>query len=236
MSYILDALKRADAERERRHVPGLHAQPLPGAPAPDASPMLPRWAIAIGAALGTLVIAALAWRMGADTAAPVPATFSATPLPAPATPAMEAPQAPMTTAPPPTGPAGETMALAPVPVPVPAPAPTVATRPAPPPTADAATRPAARSARPAAVDDATAPAANTPLPLYAQLPASVRQQFPTLAVSGSVYSEDAAARFIMLNGEVAKEGSQPASGLVVERIEPKSAVLRYKGERFRLPF
>jgi general secretion pathway protein B len=74
------------------------------------------------------------------------------------------------------------------------------------------------------------------MPLYAQLPASVRQQFPTLAVSGSVYSEDAAARFIMLNGEVAKEGSQPAPGLVVERIEPKSAVLRYKGERFRLPF
>ena len=31
MSYILDALQRADAERERGTVPGLHAQPL-GAP------------------------------------------------------------------------------------------------------------------------------------------------------------------------------------------------------------
>ena len=29
MSYILDALRRADAERERGAVPGLHAQPVP---------------------------------------------------------------------------------------------------------------------------------------------------------------------------------------------------------------
>ena len=28
MSYILDALKKADAERERGHVPGLHTQTL----------------------------------------------------------------------------------------------------------------------------------------------------------------------------------------------------------------
>ena len=29
MSYILDALRRADAERERGGVPGLHTQPTP---------------------------------------------------------------------------------------------------------------------------------------------------------------------------------------------------------------
>ena len=32
MSYILDALKRADAERGRGTVPGLNAQPMPGTP------------------------------------------------------------------------------------------------------------------------------------------------------------------------------------------------------------
>jgi general secretion pathway protein B len=68
------------------------------------------------------------------------------------------------------------------------------------------------------------------------LPSSLRQQLPTLTVGGSVYSDDATSRFIMLNGEVVKEGSQPAPGLVVERIEPRSAVLRFKGERFRLPY
>ena len=57
-----------------------------------------------------------------------------------------------------------------------------------------------------------------------------------LAISGSVYSDDAASRFIMLSGEVVKEGGQPAPGLVLERIEPKSAVLRFKGQRFRLPY
>ena len=39
MSYILDALKRADAERERGHVPGLHSQ---GTPAPAAGATRPR--------------------------------------------------------------------------------------------------------------------------------------------------------------------------------------------------
>ena len=70
--------------------------------------------------------------------------------------------------------------------------------------------------------------------MLSELPASLRQQLPALAVSGSVYSDDAASRFIMLNGDVVKEGAQPAPGLVVERIEPKSAVLRFKGERWEL--
>ena len=35
MSYILDALKRADAERGRGQVPGLNAQPLGASPEPS---------------------------------------------------------------------------------------------------------------------------------------------------------------------------------------------------------
>lgn len=38
MSYILDALKRADAERERGRVPGLHSQPDRPVPEPAARP------------------------------------------------------------------------------------------------------------------------------------------------------------------------------------------------------
>lgn len=221
MSYILDALKRADAERERGHVPGLHAQPL-ATPAPPAAPARPRWAWAAAGAVGLVVVAALAWRLGADTAAPPPGTLAA---PAPA-PGVAAPMA-VQDAPPTAVPGAP-----PTPVPAPAPAPvvnepvTLAPVAAPP-------RAPTASATPAA---APPPSANAPIPLYAQLPASLRQQLPTLAVTGTVYSDDAASRFIMLNGEVAKEGSQPQPGLVVERIEPRSAVLRYKGERFRLPY
>ena len=36
MSYILEALRRADAERERGAVPNIHAQPLQG-PSNDAA-------------------------------------------------------------------------------------------------------------------------------------------------------------------------------------------------------
>jgi general secretion pathway protein B len=233
MSYILDALKRADAERERGHVPGLHAQPL-GGPAAAAAPRgLARWAWWAGGAAGLVVVAALAWRMGADTHAPVPATLavpSAAPAAAPPTTISEAPALP----PPPT--AAEPIALAPVAAPrttpTPPAAPAVASTPLP--AAAAGTAPAPRPAPTEPAPVASPP--NAPIPLYAQLPAGTRQQLPALAVTGSVYSDDASARFIMLNGDVAKEGSQPVPGLVVERIEPRSAVLRYKGERFRLPY
>jgi general secretion pathway protein B len=242
MSYILDALKRADAERERGHVPGLHAQPLGGTATAAPRGLAARWAWWAGGAAGLVVVAALAWRMGADTHAPVPATL-AVPSAAPAAepPATVATTPVTTTAPPVSTPpptAAEPVALAPVAAPraapaLPAaPASAVASRPLP--AAATGTAPAPRPAAPEPALAATP--ANAPIPLYAQLPAGTRQQMPALAVTGSVYSDDASARFIMLNGDVAKEGSQPMPGLVVERIEPKSAVLRYKGERFRLPY
>lgn len=238
MSYILDALKRADAERERGHVPGLHAQPLGGTATASPRGLAARWAWWAGGGAALVVVAALAWRMGADTHAPVPATLA---VPQ-AAPVAEPPAATSTTtaptALPPSPPAAEPVALAPVAAPRAAPSPPAASAPASvarpqPPAATgtaAATRPAAPEPAPAATP------ANALIPLYAQLPAGTRQQLPALAVTGSVYSDDASARFIMLNGDVAKEGSQPVPGLVVERIEPKSAVLRYKGERFRLPY
>lgn len=238
MSYILDALKRADAERERGHVPGLHAQPLGGTATAAPRGLAARWAWWAGGGAALVVVAALAWRMGADTHAPVPATLA---VPS-AAPVAEPPAATSTTTAPtalsPSPPAAEPVALAPVAAPRAAPSPPAASAPAsvarPQPPAATGT---AQATRPAAPEPAPAAApANAPILLYAQLPAGTRQQLPALAVTGSVYSDDASARFIMLNGDVAKEGSQPVPGLVVERIEPKSAVLRYKGERFRLPY
>jgi general secretion pathway protein B len=60
MSYILDALKRADAERGRGQVPGLNAQPLGGAQAaPPRSGA--RWGWLAAGAMGVLLAAAVAW-------------------------------------------------------------------------------------------------------------------------------------------------------------------------------
>ena len=63
MSYILDALKRADAERERGAVPGLHAQPADMAlPDEPRGLTLPPWAWGLGG-LGLALVGMLAWSM-----------------------------------------------------------------------------------------------------------------------------------------------------------------------------
>ena len=239
MSYILDALKRADAERERGQVPGLHAHPLGEGSTGDARPGTPRWALWGGVAAGAVVLAALAWRMGADANAPVPVPR----LPAPAEPTIAtAPEKPAP-APSPATPAPDVPSYAPPPVTAiarpsakEARPPAVAAASSPPVAAVTVAPPTVTPAAPPATTPKAAPPATAAIPLLAELPSSIRQQLPTLTVGGSVYSEDAASRFIMLNGEVVKEGSQPAPGLIVERIEPRSAVLRFKGERFRLPY
>ena len=67
MSYILDALRRADAERQQGQVPGLHAAPAGDA----AAPTRPAWPRVAGLLLLALVlgaaVAAWFWR-----AAPAP--------------------------------------------------------------------------------------------------------------------------------------------------------------------
>src|SRR5438105_2775531 len=81
MSYILEALRRAESERERkRGVPGLHAQPVP-APASEeggerkARPW--RW-IALGLAAGVLL--PLAWRLSSSDPPPEDASLARAPV------------------------------------------------------------------------------------------------------------------------------------------------------------
>ena len=64
MSYILEALRKADAERDRGAVPDLHTQLLPGGPADaEAAPSrASRW---LGPLLGAAVVlvGVAAWRL-----------------------------------------------------------------------------------------------------------------------------------------------------------------------------
>lgn len=299
MSYILDALRRADAERERGAVPGLHAQPLPGAGLP-AGERRPPWPVLLAGA-GTVVILGLAvavwllWQRGpaasatgtpvqVATTAPPPPTASAAPVPPPAAsvpstvpvPAPTASAAPAAPAAPaasaavpapartPAGAASTPPAsgLAAVPGPTPSraqppapqpptrsvdPAPVVRERPSPPPrpsadtdrTAPAAARTDTAAERAAPPPSPAAPAAVAPeRRIYAvdELPAEIRGSLPPLAISGSIYSEDPASRFLMVNGEVVREGGRLGPDVVLEQIQPKSAVLRYKGYRYRVRF
>lgn len=86
MSYILDALRKADSERERGAVPGLHAQALPAAA--DEMPRSPRgvWLKVGLLALIVLLLAALAGLLLERDAQREAAMLAAAPAQAPARP------------------------------------------------------------------------------------------------------------------------------------------------------
>lgn len=227
MSYILDALRRAQAERERGRLPGLQSQPL--APLPDAGSAPP------GRLRGPAVIAVAALLLAVALAA---AWWGLRPAPAPsAVPVAMVPQPPPpAAAPTPAAPA----AALPVVVSAPALPPPVVPPVVPavvPPVAPAAVAPAPPLPPPAPGDtsppaQAAAPAAATPL---AALAPQLRRELPPLEVGGSVWSDSPASRFVIINGQLVHEGQAAAPGVVVERIAPRSAVLRWRELRIELP-
>ncbi len=233
MSYILDALRRAEAdrERERGQVPGLHTQLSSGRqPAPAVNPR--RWLPLAGGGLLLLVgIVAGSWWTGGPQEAATPQPL---PVPSPVPPAATAP---VTAA---AVPAALPGASAPVRSPAasvspylpPAPPPgAVAIAPAPAPVL--AAQPAASPATPPA--PAPVPSAEARIPRLAELPDSTQRELPKLVISGSVYSDDPASRFVMINGEVQREGAKLGADLVLEQIRPRELVLRFKGQRYRQP-
>lgn len=227
MSYILDALRRADAERERGRVPGLHAQAMPLRTGDaEVSPRQPRrsrvsrTAVVAAALLLLAALAALAWRglggtheTGQELPPPAP-TSSAVPATPPV--ASAAPATPPPTASPPSGApaASSPPILAPAPPPTP---------PAPP--ARAATD--ARQPTPGGDED---------IPRVADLPPPARAGLPPLQVSGTTYAENAALRMLIVDGKVLQEGQDIAPGLRLESIGPRSAVLTHQGRRLRLTY
>lgn len=232
MSYILDALRRADAERQRGAVPGLHAQPLAAAVAnlaPDQPARVRRLAAA-AALLAGLALAVLAgwWLRPAGTASPeaaatIPGAATApSPRllaePAAATPAAAQPSAALAAPP-------VKLAAAP-PLPAKALAPSV--RKLPVPVAQAATLPAAAPPQPAS-------AAPTRLPTLAELPEAQRREVGSLSLGGAVHAEQPAMRIVILNGQVFHEGDRLAPDLLVQQIRLKSVVLSLRGQRFEVP-
>lgn len=241
MSYILDALRRADSERERASIPGLHTQPVPqGSADAKSSPGTRPW---VWLALGVVVVLAgqgLGRWLLHDEQPPRPA--QAPPGAWPGT----------SQSPPPSGmpqagalPAGETLdAAAPRPLGAPGTPGTLGNPPAEPGTVPPA-EPTLREPpplpevprKPPPAKPRAAPAAAEPR-IYAQneLPDEIRRSLPALQIGGSVYSEDPASRFLMVNGQLLHENDKPAADLVLERIELKSAVLSYKGYRYRITY
>lgn len=213
MSYILDALRKADAERERDPSRGIHAQPASPADAGTARPMR-AWGWGAAALCAAALVAYVAW--------------------------PEAPQAlpdaPVAVAPEPAPPPPEIVAVAtsvrpPPPAPAPMPMP-VAARPAGEPNA---------SWKKAPEDSAKVPAPAAAVPperilAVSDLPADVQRELPKLAISGGVHSQNAAQRLLIVGGQVVKEGAELAPGVVLEQIRSRNAVLRYRDYRYSVSF
>jgi general secretion pathway protein B len=239
MSYILDALRRADSERERASIPGLHTQPVPQGSADTKAGRGPRpW---VWLTLGVVVVlmgqGLGRWLMHDDEAARLaqapPGAWPGPPHqpPPPGMPQagalldVAAPQPPGALGGPPAGPDAGSLPPA---------EPTLLE---PPPLPDTPRKPPPAKARAATPSAAPAPGA-AELRIYAQneLPEDVRRSLPALQIGGSVYSEDSASRFLMVNGQLLHENDKPTADLVLERIELKSAVLIYKGYRYRISY
>jgi general secretion pathway protein B len=241
MSYILEALRKADAERGRGSVPDLNAQLLPRAgpqaqAEPPRSPLVP-WLV-IGVLLS--VVGGGAWRLSSrDEPAATPAATPAVPpgtarVPATAAPSVQAMAVPPLALAPSPEPAAS-QAAPPGPVAAPAPKLIAKAKPASAPPAGARMR-----AAPASTALAPEPEAQTPspparlLPL-AELPGELRQQVPPLVIGGSVYSPQASARMVVVNGQVFQEGNNLAPELKLEQIRQKTAVFSIRGQRFEVP-
>lgn len=224
MSYILDALRKADAERDRGNVPGIHAQPTFGDARPGGPPAKSRTAITIAfvafaAAVVVVALVALGgflpWFFMSRSAPPTPAATSVGPAPVPA---------PVAVAPAPVAPA--------VALPIEAPKPRVESAPV-----VRKPKPAAPAAASAAVTPDAKPAATAErVYALAELPDEIRGQLPNLAVGGSMYSTKPADRILIINGQVLHEGDSIAPGLVLQQIRLKAALLSFRNYRFTIGF
>ncbi|MFL6661392.1 MAG: general secretion pathway protein GspB [Rhizobacter sp.] len=215
MSYILDALRKADAERERGSVPGLHTQPLAvtgaDAPAPRGAPSPLLW----GAGAFIVLAVVIAWVVSGSLELREPAGAVATTVAT--APAVAPPPAPAAALPAPAPASPSITAAAPPPIVVPK---------------EASPRPGA--AKPAAT--ASEPAADTRIHALNELPENIRREMPPLTIGGSIYSDTPASRFLIINGRIFHEGDKITSNLSLEQIKLKAAVLRFKGYRVGITY
>jgi general secretion pathway protein B len=236
MSFILDALKKSESDRQRQSGPALFevkvAPPRTG---------LPPWAIAV-AALLVVNLAIVMWMLWRHPATRTPDTSAA----AAALPGVGQPQAAGATTPAPAPPSVSLPAPAPPSVSLPAPA---AQPPVAAPSPALLPNPGATNGASDNPDDyvpAADPAASPLLgnrvrhgtvdgvPLYQDAAASPGTRIPQLRLDLHVFALRPQDRFVMINMHKLREGDSLPEGVRVDSITPEGAVLSYSGARFLL--
>jgi len=245
MSFILDALRKSEHERQRQAGPGIAELPIAR---PAFRP--PVALIAVGAllAVNLVIVLVLLLRQGAPEAT-IPAAAvdrpapSSTPVATPVLPEPPAGASPATTAPRP--PAARSV---PQPEPVREVRPLVAeadSTPAgpdafdPPPAPDPSLVPAAPAA--VAVREVPRGSVSAPppsgefVPRLDTLPAQATAGLPALNLDLHIYATQPSQRSVFINGRRYGEGDSLPEGARVESITTDGAVLQYRGQRFLLP-
>lgn len=211
MSFILDALRKSENERQRGAVPGI-------AHVPYAAPRetLPKWVLAVigGLAVTVLALAAAWW----DSAQDSPAADIAASRPTVTVPIDLPPAAPAT---PVFAPSGESLPRVEQPL-----------------QAIAGARPAASPERASAPaePESPAPAAESAetLPSAAAL-AAEGIALPELVLELHVFYRDRPSdRFVIINGKRYREGDSLPEGPRVDAIDTFGAIMSYRDRRFLL--
>jgi general secretion pathway protein B len=227
MSFILDALKKSEIERQEQAGPSVsHVR--------EARPerRRPLWIAAIAALLAVNIVVVMYFALrGDDGARESPEAVQASAPRADERPQEPAPSRPATTDESAVQPdAGREVRPLEAEVEPPA-----AEAPLP------AAAPASGAGVPAGVSpDAPAPAAAAPddealLPSFNELVIAGRLALPPLHLDIHVYDDVPASRFVFIDGRKYREGERLAAGPEVERITEAGVVLRHQNERFLLP-
>jgi general secretion pathway protein B len=223
MSFILDALRKSENERQQTAVPGIARIPLA---APRSG--LPVWAGALIVLLAVAVIGlGFAWWRSLSPEAPNVAAAVSAPAPA-AAPAPGISETTRTIDPRPAAVRSEPPAISAL---------TTLAAPTPRPVAAPATTADAPSAAATAPSSAPSPVrSGTPvslLPTLADLQAD-GVVIPELRLELHAYSANPAQRFVFINGRRYAEGESLLEGPRVVAITQELAVLSYGGAEFRL--
>jgi general secretion pathway protein B len=240
MSYILEALKKAQAERQLGNAPTLHAPTLQSVDRSSAGGRLKKPMLLLIVAMGVVIAALLAMVLKPAAApADAPVAQGVAGAPAPAEPPV--PPAPVVVAQAPAQVAADGPAT-PLPAPVAALPPPVATltptprKHADPQTAQAAPVPAANPIAAATAPVKPAAAFEEPVQNLRDLPEPIQRSIPQVAVGGYIYSKNPSDRLLLIDKVLRREGEEVAPGLKLEKLNPKEAVFNFKGYRYRVPY
>jgi general secretion pathway protein B len=227
MSYILDALRKSERERQ----PGTPVRPV----GPVHNVLLPwrgGWLLVIGIILLLFLMAAAVvfWHSTVKRISSEAAVAATSPTEAPpaALPAAEpvAVIPPLVTAVKRESPVRDLAEQTQVPVTVISNKPSTAPR----------RKAAAIERRPASQTDGPAVLLETDnTPLLQQMPSEMQRAIPPMVVTIHVYSPQASQRILFINNHEYHQGSLIEGGARVEAIVPDGAILSYQGERFKLP-